>query len=152
MTTNGRVLLSVEDGIAHVRLNRGDKRNGLDREYWEAVKRHELIVQRCNACGVAQWGPELICYRCHSFDLGWKRVSGRGRLFSWVRTWYPVHSALRSACPYIVAVVTLPDADDVRMVGNLIGDPNQNPPFDAEVEAVFEDHGDATLVQWRVRS
>jgi hypothetical protein len=37
------------------------------------------------------------------------------------------------------------------MVGNLIGDPNQNPPFDAEVEAVFEDHADATLVQWKVR-
>jgi hypothetical protein len=127
------------------------QRNGLDREYWEAAKRHELLVQRCNGCGVAQWGPELICHRCHSFDLGWLQVSGRGRLFSWVRTWNPVHPALRGACPYIVAVVTLPDADNVRMVGNLIGDPNQNPAFDVEVEVVFEDHGDATLVQWKLR-
>jgi hypothetical protein len=36
------------------------------------------------------------------------------------------------------------------MVGNLMGDPSQNPPFDTEVEAVFEDHPDATLVHWRV--
>jgi uncharacterized protein len=71
-------------------------------------------------------------------------------LFSWVRTWNPVHPALRDACPYIVAVVALPDADNVRMVGNLIGDPKQNPPFDAQVEAVFEDHGDVALVQWKL--
>jgi hypothetical protein len=38
------------------------------------------------------------------------------------------------------------------MVGNLMGDPMQDFPFDADVEAVFEDHPDKgfTLVQWRV--
>lgn len=125
-------------------------RNGLDREYWEAAKRHQLVLQRCNACAGFQWGPEVICHQCHSFDLGWHQVSGRGRLFSWVRVWNPVHQALRQACPYIIAVISLPDAGHVRMVGNLLGDPNQNPPFDSEVEAVFEDHPGATLVQWRV--
>ena len=57
---------------------------------------------------------------------------------------------MRQACPYIIAVISLPDAGDVRMVGNLLRDPSQNPPFDSEVEAVFEDHPGATLVQWRV--
>jgi enoyl-CoA hydratase/carnithine racemase len=37
MTTNDRVLLSVDEGVAHVRLNRGDKRNGLDRAMFEAL-------------------------------------------------------------------------------------------------------------------
>jgi len=126
------------------------QRTGLDKEYWEGTKRHELMVQRCNGCGAFQWGPEMICHQCHSFDLGWHKVSGRGKLYSWIRTWNPVHPALREACPYIVAVVQLPDAGNVRMVGNLIGDPKQNPPFDSDVEAVFEDHPDATLVQWKV--
>jgi hypothetical protein len=36
------------------------------------------------------------------------------------------------------------------MVGNLLGDPNQNPPFDVHVEAVFEDHADSTLIQWKL--
>src|SRR5882757_1618210 len=125
-------------------------RNGLDKSYWEAAKRHELVVQRCNSCAAFQWGPEPICHKCHGFDLGWHKVSGRGRLFSWVRTWNPVHPALRGACPYIVAVVELPDADNIRMVGNLLGDPAQNPPFDVEVEAVFEDHADSTLIQWKL--
>jgi uncharacterized OB-fold protein len=127
------------------------QRDGLDKEYWEAARRHQLVAQRCNACRSFQWGPEDVCHKCHSNDLGWAKVSGRGRLYSWIRTWNPVHPALREACPYLVAVVQLPDADNIRMVGNLVGgDPSQNPPFDAEVEAVFEDHPDATLVHWKV--
>jgi uncharacterized OB-fold protein len=127
------------------------QRDGLDKEFWDATRRHELVVQRCGGCGTFQWGPEWICHKCHSADhLGWHKVSGRGRLFSWIRSWNPVHPALKEACPYIVAVVELPDAGNVRMVGNLLGDPAQNPPFDAAVEAVFEDHDEATLVQWKV--
>jgi hypothetical protein len=37
------------------------------------------------------------------------------------------------------------------MIGNLLGDPKQEPAFDAEVEAVFEDHDEGfTLVQWKL--
>jgi uncharacterized OB-fold protein len=116
------------------------QRTGLDNEFWAATKRHELVVQRCNSCKTFQWGPEFICHECRSFDMGWHKVSGRGRLYSWVRCWNPVHPALKEACPY------------VRMVGNLLGDPKKNPPFDVAVEAVFEDHPEATLVQWKVKA
>ena len=125
--------------------------DGLDREFWEAAKRHELVVQRCGACGAFQFGPEWICHRCRSTDMGWHRVSGRGRIYSWVRIWNPVHPALKTGCPYIALVIELPDADQVRMVGNLVGDPMQEPAFDAAVEAVFEDHDEGyTLVQWKL--
>jgi uncharacterized protein len=126
--------------------------DGLDTEYWEAAKRHELVVQRCNACQGFQWGPEWLCYQCHSFDLGWQRVSGRGTIYSWERIWHPVHPALKEACPYLVVLVELQDAGNVRMVGNLLGSGEQQVNIGAEVEAVFEDHEDdgVTLVQWRV--
>ena len=126
--------------------------DGLDTEYWEAAKRHELVVQRCNACQGFQWGPEWLCYQCHSFDLGWHKVSGRGTIYSWERIWHPVHPALKEACPYLVVLVELPDAGNVRMVGNLLGSGEQQVNIGGEVEAVFEDHEDdgVTLVQWRV--
>ena len=127
--------------------------DGLGAEFWEAAKRHELLVQQCNACSGFQWGPEWICYQCHSYDLGYTKVSGRGRIYSWERVWHPVHPALNEGTPYLVVLVELPDAENVRMVGNLLGVPTQDVVIGAEVEAVFEDHGagdDAyTLVQWR---
>ncbi len=128
--------------------------DGLDAEYWEAARRHELVVQHCESCGAFQWGPESICHACLEFDLGWAPVSGRGRIYSYERVWHPVHPALREHGPYVVVLVELPDAGGVRMVGNLVGDPRQPIEIGAAVEPVFEDHADAsppfTLVQWRV--
>jgi uncharacterized OB-fold protein len=44
-------------------------------------------------------------------------------------------------------------ADNVRMIGNLLGDPHQDVSIGAPVEAVFEAHDEAkppfTLVHWR---
>jgi uncharacterized OB-fold protein len=125
--------------------------DGLDREFWEATRRHELVVQRCKDCEGFQFGPEWICHKCRSSNLGWQRVSGRGRVYSWERVWHPVHPALKDACPYMVMLVELPDAGNVRMVGNLTGDPRADLPISAEVEAVFEDHPEGhTLVQWKL--
>jgi len=123
-------------------------------EFWAAARRHELVVQRCPRCRTWQWGPEHICHHCHSFDLTYERVSPRGTVYSWERSWYSVHPALQQAVPYLTVLVELPQAGGVRMVGNLLGDPLQMVGIGAEVEAVFEDHHDAdppfTLVQWRM--
>ena len=120
-------------------------RDGLDKEFWEAAQRHEVVVQRCRDCLTFQFGPEWICHHCRSADLGWHKVSGRGRVYSWQRVWHPVHPALKSACPYVIVLVELPDAGNVRMVGNLLGDPREEIKIGSAVEAVFEDHRKATL-------
>ena len=48
----------------------------------------------------------------------------------------------------------LPQAGNVRMLGNLLGDVRQDVPIGGDVEAVFEHHSDAeppyTLAQWRL--
>ena len=48
----------------------------------------------------------------------------------------------------------IPEADGIRMVGNLVDPPEGEVPIGATVEPVFEDHDDAeppfTLVQWRL--
>ena len=118
--------------------------------YWEAARAGRLRIQKCRGCGAWQWGPEWICHRCHSFDLVWADVEGKGRIYSYQRPHHAVHSALNGHGPYIVVLVELPHADNVRMVGNLLGDPRQEVKLGAAVEAVFEPHTDFTLVQWRV--
>lgn len=125
-------------------------RDGLDAGFWDATHRHELVVQRCADCKTFQFGPEWICHRCRSGNLKWHKVSGQGRIYSWQRVWHPVHPALKDACPYVIVLVELPDADNVRMVGNLLGSPREKIEIGAPVEAVFEDHKEGhTLIQWR---
>jgi uncharacterized OB-fold protein len=125
--------------------------DGLDRPYWDATLRHELVAQRCDACGRFQWGPEWICHHCHAFHVGWAPVPGPARIYSWERVWHPVHPALKSAVPYVVLLVEFPDADGIRMIGNLAGDPRAEVAIGTTVVPVFEDRGAYTLVQWRTK-
>ena len=128
--------------------------DGLDKPYWEGVSVNKLIVQRCKACKTFQWGPEWVCHKCHSFDIGWEEVAQTGIIYSWERAWHPVHPALKDHGPYIVVLVELPQAGNIRMIGNLLGDPKQDIKIGSKVEAVFEHHTGSkmpyTLVQWRV--
>jgi uncharacterized OB-fold protein len=124
-------------------------RDGVDAGFWEAARRHELALQRCRSCGTFQAPPEWVCHRCHSRDLAWEVVPGRGRIFSWIRVHHAAHPALRGALPYLVVLVEVDHADGVRQIGNLVGPADQEVTMDGTVEAVFEDHDGYTLIQWR---
>ena len=124
--------------------------DGLSQPYWDGTRQERLRIQKCRGCGAWQWGPEWICHRCHSFDLGWEEVSGRGRIYSYQRPHHPVHPALAGHGPYVVVLVELPEHGNVRMVGNLLGDPKQEVRIGSAVEAVFEHHTEFTLVQWKL--
>ncbi|MEM7077381.1 MAG: OB-fold domain-containing protein [Pseudomonadota bacterium] len=126
----------------------------LDEPYWSGLRENICRVQRCASCGGWQWGPEWICHHCLSDDVGFVEVEPRGVIYSYERVWHPVHPALSDNGPYIVVLVELPDAGNVRMVGNLLGDPQQTVQIGAAVEGVYEHHDDVevpfTLLQWRV--
>jgi hypothetical protein len=86
--------------------------------------------------------------------MSFAAIPGEAKIFSWQRPHHPVHPALNTACPYVVVLIEFPEADGIRMVGNLIDPPSGEIPIGASVDAVYEDHeGDVpyTLVQWRIR-
>jgi len=128
--------------------------NGLSKPFWEGLTEGVIRVQRNPRTGAFQWPAQWIAWDDHGFDLDWVEVAPRGPIYSWTRVWHPVHPALKDACPYIVVVVELPHAGNVRMLGNLLGDPRQDVVIGAPVEAVFEHHPDAqppySLLQWRL--
>jgi uncharacterized OB-fold protein len=125
---------------------------GLDAPFWEGLRQEKLLVQRCAACRGWQWGPEFVCHRCHSFDLAYEETPAEGVIYSHQRVWHPVHPALAEQGPYIVVLVRLLQADHVRLVGNLLGEPDQRLEIGAEVAGVFEHHNEEdpphTLLQW----
>lgn len=126
--------------------------DGLDTPFWEGLANNQLLLQRCRACRTWLWGPEFICHQCHSDDLVFEETTPEGIIYSHERVWHPVHPALKEQGPYIIVLVELPQAGNVRMVGNLLGDPRQPIAIGARVRGVYEHHLDAkpvfSLLQW----
>ena len=128
--------------------------DGLDTPFWDALREEKLLLQRCSGCLHWQWGPEFVCHRCHCLDLVYEETPAEGIIYSHQRIWHPVHPALAEQGPYIVVLVELPAADNVRVIGNLLGDPRQPLGIGTAVSGVYEHHrdddGSHTLLQWRV--
>ena len=126
----------------------------LDLPYWEGTRQGVLKVQRCGACNTWQWGPEWLCHHCRSWDMRWVAVEGRAASGPGRAAGIRCIRRCKDHGPYIAVLVELPHAGNVRMLGNLLGDPQQEVTIGAAVEAVFEPHDDApapyTLVQWRI--
>jgi hypothetical protein len=120
-----------------------------DAPWWEALRRHELVIQRCAACGTWRHPPVPICSACHATTHRWERVSGRGRVFSYTIAHHAVHPALVERVPYNIALVELPDAGGVRLVSNLVDVPGEEVAIGLEVEVVFEEQGEVTLPRFR---
>ncbi len=116
------------------------------RPFWDACRRHELVVQRCTGCGAFRHPPAPVCWRCRSFAHEWPRVSGRGTVFSFATVHRAFLPGLESAVPYVVAVVALDDAPGVRLVSNLVDVAPADLRIDLPVEVVFDDVSDAVSV------
>ncbi|HEX2172232.1 MAG TPA: OB-fold domain-containing protein [Dehalococcoidia bacterium] len=110
-----------------------------DAGWWEACRRHELTIQRCAGCGAFRHTPRPVCFACRSFEFIWQPVSGRGRIFSYTVAHHPPHPVLRDRVPYTVIVVELPDADNVRLISNLVDDRDAPVEIGQEVEVVWDD-------------
>lgn len=75
--------------------------------FWEAALRGELRMQRCSACKHIRFPPGLLCPRCWSEATEWVRLSGRGRVYSWVIVHQSQHPAFNGDTPYNAAIVEL---------------------------------------------
>ena len=118
------------------------------RPWWEAAKRHELKVQRCQSCGHLAFPPAPMCPRCRGTEFGWLDVSGRGKVWSWTvfhKSYFP---GFTDEIPYAVAIVELDEGP--RMWTQVVGIDKSDLRMAMPVEAVFEDITDeVTLVKFR---
>ena len=105
--------------------------------FWEAARRHELVIQRCKKC--ANWihYPREQCPNCFSQDLEYQKVSGRGFVHSYTTVYQPGHPAFNDDAPYVFASVQLDCG--VRIPSNIVGIPHEQVHIDMPVEVVFED-------------
>ena len=108
-----------------------------NRPFWEATKRHELRLQRCDDCGRFRYPPAPVCPQCLSESAQWARVSGRGTITTFIvmhKVYFPSFAA---DVPYNVVQVELEEGP--RLTANLVDVPNDQIRVGMPVEAVFDD-------------
>ena len=109
----------------------------LTRPFWEAAKRHELVMPRCTTCDHLFFYPRSECPRCFSSALEWVPVSGRGRLHSFTIVYQPANAAFRDNAPYVYAVVQLDEGP--RLVSNVVECDPETVRVDMPLMAVFDE-------------
>ena len=109
----------------------------LTKPFWEAAKRHELVMPRCKKCDHRFFYPREECPRCFSRDHEWSRVTGKGRLHSFTIIRQPANPAFRDDAPHVYALVQLDEGP--RMVTNIVECEFDDLQVDMPVEAVYDD-------------
>ena len=116
----------------------------LSRPFWDAAKRHQMVLPRCKTCANLFFYPRELCPNCYSSDTEWVGVSGKGRLYSYTVVYQPAHPAFQPDTPYIYAIVQLDEGP--RIPTNLVDCEIEDARIDMPVEVAFEDvSDDATL-------
>ncbi|MEV4916333.1 OB-fold domain-containing protein [Streptomyces tirandamycinicus] len=88
--------------------------------FWQYAARGQLRIQACASCDELRFPPRPCCPHCRSFDSTWRRMSGRGRIWSYVLPHPPLLPGYAEQAPYNAVVVELADAPRIRLVGNVV--------------------------------
>jgi uncharacterized protein len=122
--------------------------SSLNRPFWEGLKQRELRLQKCAGCGNVWYPPAPLCPACWSREFTWARLSGRGRVNSWVVFHQSYFRGFDSELPYNVAEVELEEGP--RLLTNLVGIANDQIHAGLPVEVVFEDAtAEVTLAKFK---
>ena len=87
------------------------------RRYWDGCKQHELWLPFCLHCQKHFFYPRRFCPSCFGWDVEWRQVSGRGKLYTYSIQYRPQGPGFEP--PYVTAIVQLDEGP--RMMTNLVG-------------------------------
>jgi hypothetical protein len=99
----------------------GPTKTRLTRPFWEAAAQGRLLIQRCNACGEANFYPREVCPHCWSLSLLWEEARGVGHLKTFSVIYRPGHPAWVEIAPYAVGLVAL--VEGPTLLSHILGDP-----------------------------
>ncbi len=111
--------------------------SSLNRPYWEGLKHRELRMQKCSRCQLIWFPPAPLCPGCWSREFTWTRLSGRGRINSWVVFHQAYFRSFEGDIPYNVVEVELEEGP--RILANLLEVENREIRAGMPVQIVFDD-------------
>jgi uncharacterized OB-fold protein/acyl dehydratase len=85
--------------------------------WWEGIKRGELLIQKCSACGTLRHPPRPMCGRCQSVKWTTVAATGRGTVYSHTVLHHPKFPGFEY--PLVCALIELEEG--TRIVSNVVG-------------------------------
>lgn len=104
--------------------------------FWDALRRHELVMQRCDACARYRFIPSELC-PCGSAAATWTPIAGAGEVYTYTVVHRAPTPAYQADVPYVIAHVTMDEGP--RLISNLIGCDPSGVRIGMRVRTVFED-------------
>lgn len=89
--------------------------------FWDATRRRELTMQRCQSCSRLVWYPRFVCPHCGGSSLRWETLSGNGVVYAVSVHHRAALPALADKVPYSVVLVDLNEG--TRLMSNVFGPP-----------------------------
>ncbi len=117
-----------------------------NRFFWTSGEDGVLRFLRCRSCRRYHHPPAPRCPYCLADHPEPEPVSGRGVVHSFTvnhQQWIP------GSDPYVVALVTLAEQEDIRLTTNLVGVDADDVAIGMPVDVVFEHHDDVWLPLFR---
>jgi len=87
--------------------------------FWDATRRQQLVVQRCDRCDRWVWYPRERCPQCLDDTLSWAPVAGTGTVYTFNVMRKPGNPMMADLVPYVLALVDLDEG--VRLSTNVVG-------------------------------
>ncbi|MGE0135930.1 MAG: Zn-ribbon domain-containing OB-fold protein [Dehalococcoidia bacterium] len=87
--------------------------------FWDALRDHRFLIQRCAGCDTPRFPPKPICSQCLSEASRDVEVSGAGTVYSYTVVHRGAAPVFLEEGPYVIALVDLDEG--VRVMSNLVG-------------------------------
>ena len=108
-----------------------------DNEFWEGVRRGELLLFQCGTCDTYYWPATSCLNDCGMESMRWVPASGKGVLHTFTVYYRALNPGWKDEVPYNVAVVELDEGP--FMFSNVVGVENEALEVGMRLEAVFNE-------------
>jgi uncharacterized OB-fold protein len=105
--------------------------------FWDATREHRLTIPRCRSCEKYHFYPRELCPHCHSAELDWTDVSGKGEVYSYTIARKPAGPVFAADVPYVIAMIVLDEGP--RMLTNIVTDDVEKVRIGDRVSVHFDD-------------
>lgn len=117
--------------------------------FWTSGADGRLRFLRCSSCSTLIHPPAPVCPSCFGREAAPDVVSGRATVHSFTVNHQPWDGV---GDRYVIAIVSIDEQPDVRLVTNLVGIDPDDVRIGMPVEVTFEDHDPVFLPLFRPAS